>query len=87
VLESSDAVGNLGQRLSVHIAGMRPASAAELLEQQFAALGAGSGTVGDELKKRRAKLIDFVRIEVGEGVEVKSEDYAASVQEVLKGKQ
>ncbi len=78
---------NVGQRLSVHVAGMKPASMAELLQQTFGALGAGSGTVEAELKKKSVVLKHFVRVEVGEGVEVKKEDYAESVQEVLKGKQ
>ena len=75
----------MGSRLSVHIAGMRPSGVPELLEQQFSALGAGSGTVGAELAKRGLTVVDFVRLEVGEGMEArKEEDFAAAVKAALK---
>ena len=37
-------------------------------------------TVGDLLKQKGADVITFVRFEVGEGIEKKSEDFAAEVQ-------
>ncbi|WP_411358568.1 translation elongation factor Ts [Pseudidiomarina salilacus] len=39
-----------------------------------------SMTVGDLLKQNNADVITFVRFEVGEGIEKKSEDFAAEVQ-------
>ncbi|MBY6063226.1 elongation factor Ts [Pseudidiomarina sediminum] len=37
-------------------------------------------TVGDLLKQKNADVLTFVRFEVGEGIEKKSEDFAAEVQ-------
>ena len=37
-------------------------------------------TVGDLLKQKSADVLTFVRFEVGEGIEKKSEDFAAEVQ-------
>ncbi|MBG23214.1 MAG: elongation factor Ts [Idiomarinaceae bacterium] len=39
-----------------------------------------SMTVGDLLKQKNADVLTFVRFEVGEGIEKKSEDFAAEVQ-------
>lgn len=39
-----------------------------------------SMTVGELLKQKGAEIITFVRYEVGEGIEKKSEDFAAEVQ-------
>jgi elongation factor Ts len=39
-----------------------------------------SMTVGDLLKQKSADVLTFVRFEVGEGIEKKSEDFAAEVQ-------
>ncbi|CAB0149811.1 Elongation factor Ts [Pseudidiomarina piscicola] len=39
-----------------------------------------SMTVGDLLKQKGADVLTFVRFEVGEGIEKKSEDFAAEVQ-------
>jgi translation elongation factor EF-Ts len=63
---------------------MTPGGAAELLEQPFAALGSGSGVVGAELKKRGLELLEFVRLEVGEGVQVAQEDYQAAVNAAMR---
>jgi elongation factor Ts len=37
-------------------------------------------TVGDILKEKGATVTSFVRLEVGEGIEKKSEDFAAEVE-------
>jgi elongation factor Ts len=37
-------------------------------------------TVGDILKEKSATVTSFVRLEVGEGIEKKSEDFAAEVE-------
>jgi elongation factor Ts len=42
-------------------------------------------TVGQLVKAAGAELVSFVRIEVGEGIEVEHKDFAAEVAEQLKG--
>ena len=42
-------------------------------------------TVGDLLKEAGAEVTDFVRYEVGEGIEKKQEDFAAEVMAQVKG--
>merc|ERR1711916_202874 len=69
----------LSRKLAVHIAGMNPKSNAELLEQDFGAYQGGM-TVSQALKKNNLELNEFVRLEVGEGIEVVEEDYAEAVK-------
>ncbi|GFZ27208.1 translation elongation factor Ts [Lactobacillus corticis] len=59
------------------------------VDKQFAALSQeyimdDSKTVGEFLKDNNAKLVNFVRYEVGEGIEKKQEDFAAEVREQMK---
>lgn len=42
-------------------------------------------TVGQLVKAAGAELVSFVRVEVGEGIEVEQKDFAAEVAEQLKG--
>lgn len=49
-----------------------------LLGQAFVK-GDGKESVGDVLRKRGAKVIRFIRLEVGEGIEKKVENFAAEV--------
>jgi len=42
-------------------------------------------TVGQLIKAAGADLVSFVRVEVGEGIEVEKKDFAAEVAEQLKG--
>ena len=41
--------------------------------------------VGDLVKGAGAEVVSFVRYEVGEGIEVEEEDFAAEVAAQLKG--
>jgi len=43
-------------------------------------------TVGQYLKENNASIKSFIRYEVGEGIEKRSEDFAAEVQSQLKNK-
>ena len=45
----------------------------------------GDVTVGQLLEKNSAKVISFVRFEVGEGIEKKEEDFAAEVMAQVRG--
>ncbi|MEP5953600.1 MAG: elongation factor Ts, partial [Lentilitoribacter sp.] len=42
-------------------------------------------TVGDAAKEAGATITGFVRLEVGEGIEVIKEDFAAEVAKAVKG--
>ena len=42
-------------------------------------------TVGKALNLAGAKILQFVRLEVGEGIEKKEEDFAAEVQKTIGG--
>ena len=42
-------------------------------------------TVGQAAKDAGAEILSFVRLEVGEGIEKKSEDFAAEVAKTMKG--
>ena len=42
-------------------------------------------TVGSLLKERQAQVTDFVRFEVGEGIEKQTQDFAEEVKAQLKG--
>lgn len=54
-----------------------------LIEQPF--VKNPEQTVGQLVKAAGAELISFVRVEVGEGIEVEKKDFAAEVAEQLKG--
>lgn len=43
-------------------------------------------SVTDYLKSEKAEIISFLRLEVGEGIEKRQEDFAAEVEAQLKGK-
>src|SRR5699024_10611368 len=47
----------------------------------------GDQTVGKLLKSKDASIKDFVRLEVGEGIEKQEDDFAAEVMEQAKGSQ
>ncbi len=44
-----------------------------------------SMTVAELLKKANAEVVSLVRLEVGEGIEKKEEDFAAEVMAQVKG--
>lgn len=50
-----------------------------LLGQEYASADANGATVEDVLKRASASVISFVRVVVGEGIEKKTEDFAAEV--------
>jgi elongation factor Ts len=54
-----------------------------LVEQPF--VKSPEQTVGQLVKAAGAELVSFVRVEVGEGIEVEQKDFAAEVAEQLKG--
>ncbi len=54
-----------------------------LLEQEF--IKDSSMNVEDYAKANQAKVISFVRFEVGEGIEKKEEDFASEVQSQING--
>jgi elongation factor Ts len=81
-LEGKEPEG-LARKLAVHIAGMNPKSNGELLEQDFGAWGGGL-KVAEALTKHSLALNQFVRLEVGEGIEVEEEDYAEAVKSAMK---
>lgn len=60
---------------------VRKALSEQTLLGQVFVKGDGKETVGEVLRKRAAKVIGFVRLEVGEGVEKKTENFA---EEVMK---
>jgi elongation factor Ts len=50
-----------------------------LLGQEFASADANGALVEEVLKKANAKVLNFTRVVVGEGIEKKQEDFAAEV--------
>jgi elongation factor Ts len=60
---------------------VRKALSEQTLLGQVFVKGDGKETVGDLLRKRGGKVLGFVRIEVGEGVEKKADNFA---EEVMK---
>ena len=81
-LESENEV--LGSKLAVQVAAMNPKSMEDLLEQPFGAWGTTAESVAQILSKEKSKLASFGRLEVGEGIEHKEDDFVEQVQAAMK---
>jgi elongation factor Ts len=55
-----------------------------LVNQTFV-MSADGDTVGKVAADAGAEILDFIRFEVGEGIEKKEEDFAAEVAKVVQG--
>lgn len=83
--KTTDDAQQVGARLAVHVTAMKPRDRQELLQQPFGAMGSQGATVEQVLQRAGLELLDFGRLEVGEGIEKPEEvSFADQVKAALK---
>jgi elongation factor Ts len=71
----------LSKDIAMHIAASKPENEISLVGQPF--VKDPSITIGELLNKMNAKVLSFVRFEVGEGIEKPTTDFAEEVKKVI----